>query len=370
MQDLNHVRQQFPGLNRQHDGQNAVFFDGPAGSQVPVQVADEVRRFMLHHNANEGGAFATSHEVGALMDTALSTMSTFYGDVSPNIVFGANMTTLTLHFTRSVAETLTSEDEIIVSRLDHDANVSPWVLAAEKSGATVKYIPLREKDCTLDMDAYTAMLSSKTKWVAVGYASNATGSINPIRQISDLAHSVGARCYVDAVHYAPHGRIRVGDLGCDALVSSAYKFFGPHIGMLWADTSLLESLPAFKVRPATNQLPFRWMTGTPNYACISGTVAAVQYIASLSNAPNTVPLSERLDRAFTWITTYERQLSLQLLTGLQRCPWLTIWGIQDSEQLDDRVPTFSLTFDHYTPRQVAEYLASKGIYVWSGNHYA
>lgn len=370
MLNIANIRKQFPGLARSHGSQNAIFFDGPAGSQVPVQVADEVRRFMLHHNANEGGAFATSKEVGQLMDTALDTMAAFYGDVSPNIAFGANMTTLTLHFTRAIAETLSPDDEIIVTRLDHDANVTPWVLAAKKAGATIKYIPLNSHDCTLDLSVYKTLLTPKTKWVAVGLASNATGGINPIRAISDLAHSVGAKCYVDAVHYAPHGRIQIQELGCDALVSSAYKFFGPHIGMLWAEADLLQELPAFKVRPATDEIPFRWMTGTPNYACISGTIAAIQYIASLSGAPDETSLSERLNQSFSNIQQYENRLSLQLLNGLNACDGVTVWGITDPQQIAQRVPTFSLTFDNYTPKQVAHNLAEKGIYVWSGNHYA
>lgn len=368
MLDLHAIREQFPGLQRRVGDHQAIFFDGPAGSQVPIVVANAVRDTLLHCNANEGGYFATSIEVDELLERGIEAVAAFYGVQGRNIAFGANMTTLTFHFTRAIAQTLQPGDEIIVTRLDHDANVSPWALAAQTAGATVRYIPLKNEDCTLDLEAFEALLSPQTRWVAVGLASNATGGINPIRKIADMAHKVGARVFVDAVHYAPHGKIDVPSLGCDALAASSYKFFGPHMAMLWAQEDLFRDLPAFKVRPATEDLPFRWMTGTPNFEGIAGTIAAIEYIASLGSEAD--GLRGQLSLAFDRIRKHEYDLMIQLIRGLQRIDDVRIWGITDEANFDARVPTLSITHSRLTTTEMAKALAEKGIFVWSGNHYA
>ena len=362
------IREQFPALGRTVGDCNAVFLDGPAGSQVPVRVAEEMTRVLLHCNANEGGVFATSEETDALVEDGIATVASFYGVQDRNIVFGPNMTTLTFSFTRAVSQTLKPGDEVIVSTLDHDANVTPWVVAAKEAGATVRYIPLNEADCTLDMEAYRALLGPKTRWVAVGVAANSTGTVNPVREISALAHEVGAQVYVDAVHFGPHGLIDIPELGCDALVASAYKFFGPHMGMLWAREAHLLSLPAYKVRPATEELPFRWMTGTPSFSGIAGTAEAIRYIASLGE--DATDLRTQLQSAFERIRAYELSLMVPLIEGLSSNPEIKIWGITDPERYDERVPTISFTHARVRPREIAVYLAERGIFSWSGNNYA
>jgi len=367
--DIAEVRSRFPSLSRLVNDAQAVYFDGPAGSQVPREVADAMHHYILHSNANEEGYFATSVESDGLLDRARRTAATFLGAPDPDcVIFGANMTTLTFAFSRAMAKTWRPGDEIIVSHLDHDGNVAPWVTAAADAGVVVKHIPICAKDCTLDLQAFSSMLSAKTKLVAVGYASNAAGTINPIREMVSMAHDVGALVYVDAVHYSPHGLIDVVALGCDFLVASAYKFFGPHVGILWGRRDLMKSLPAYKVRPASNELPWRWMTGTPNQEGIIGTAAAIDYLASLSGGAG--DLRSRLKDAFKLIGIHERDLCIRLLGGLDERPQFRVWGITDVDRVTDRVPTISITHTQHSPKMMAKHLASRGIFTWSGNHYA
>lgn len=366
-------RPQFPALQRSIGGEQAVFFDGPAGSQVPQRVLDAISDYLVRMNANHEGLFATSRASDELLQGAHRGLADFVGTDDPDcIVFGANMTSMTFAVSRAIAKRWKPGDEILLSRLDHDANVSPWVLAAQDAGATVRHIDIRREDCTLDMDDFLAKLSDRTRLVAVGQASNAVGTINPIHKIAQAAHEVGALVYCDAVHYAPHGRIDVGSLGCDLLVCSAYKFFGPHVGVLWARRELLEELPAYKVRPAPDAIPGRWMTGTQNHEGIAGTLAAVEYLADLGRTfgPADADRPAALDAAFTAITAYERRLTDRLIAGLIRRPEITVWGITDPKRMDERVPTLGITHQNLTPTELAQSLADRNIFVWHGNFYA
>ena len=354
-------RQQFPALKRQINGQPVVFFDGPAGSQVPKRVIDAISDYFVNHNANHGGEFATSRENDAIMVRTQKLLAAFLNAPDPDsIIFGANMTTLTFAFSRALATRWQPGDEIMVTRLDHDANVSPWVRAARDRGITVQHVGIHPEDCTLDLDDFKRKLSSKTKLVAVGCASNAVGTRNPVQEIVRLAHAAGSLVFLDAVHLAPHAQIDVQKWGCDFLACSAYKFFGPHVGILWGRRKLLEELPAYKVRPAAETLPDRWMTGTQNFECIAGVGAALEYLFSLNEGRS----------PFAAIEEYERGIGARLLAGLGELPGVKIWGITDPKRLHERVPTVSFTHQKKKPREIAEYLGERGIFVWHGNYYA
>ncbi len=371
--DVAWCRRQFPALKRVVDGRPAVFFDGPGGSQVPQWVIDMVGHYLGHVNANHGGLFLTSRESDELLESAHRALADFFGANDPGtLVFGPNMTSLTLALSRALARLWQPGDEVLVSRLDHDANVTPWVLAAGDAGATVCHVEIRSDDCTFDMEDFARKLSPKTRLVAVGYASNAVGTINPTERIVAMAHAVGALVYVDAVHFAPHGLIDVGRLGCDFLVASAYKFFGPHVGVLWGRRDLLERLPAYKVRPAPDAIPGRWMTGTQNHEGIAGAMAAVEYLAELGRTiePQAANRRAALEAAYGAIVAHERTLADQLLEGLTALPEVKIWGIVDSAHRACRVPTVAITHKRFTPRQMAQRLGDQGLFVWHGNFYA
>jgi len=371
--DVTSLRGQFPALDRVVNGHTAIYFDGPAGSQCPRTVIDAVSQYLSQCNANHGGQFATSRESDALLDQAHQALADFVGADDPGeIAFGANMTTLNFALSRALARTWQPGDEILVTRLDHDANVSPWVLAARDAGVAVKHVEICADDCTLNLDDLRAKLSPRTKLVAVGVASNAVGTVNPVAEIGRLAHAVGALVSLDAVHYAPHGLLDVAAWDCDFLLCSAYKFFGPHVGILWGRRRLLEALPAYKVRPAPNDLPGKWMTGTQNHEGIVGTLAAVDYLADLGRrVTGEVPTRRAaLQAAWIAIAAYERDLCARLLTGLQQLRQVRIYGITDSARYEQRVPTISITHAKLTPAEVATRLAECGIFVWHGNYYA
>lgn len=367
-------RRQFPALSRSIAGRSVCFFDGPAGTQVPQRVIEAMSHYLAHTNANHGGLFATARESDRMLEQAHRGVADLLGTSDPDtVVFGQNMTSLTFHISRSLSQTWKPGDEIIVTRLDHDANFSPWKLAARDAGATLRVVELNESDCSLDLADLKSKLSSKTKLVAVGAASNATGTINPIAEIVSMAKSVGALTYVDAVHYAPHGLIDVEAWGCDFLACSAYKYFGPHLGVLWGRRSLLESLEAYKVRPAPDTLPGKWMTGTQSHESIAGALEAVDYLADLGRE---IAAHDGLDRraalveAMTAIRTYEQDLSRQLIEGLEAIPGVRIWGPTDLRQLERRVPTFSITHQRIAATELAATLAHQGFFVWHGNYYA
>lgn len=372
MIDIERVRRQFPGLERVVAQQPAVFFDGPAGSQTPRSVAAAVGRYMLQTNANHGGLFATARESDALLAEAHRALADLLGTPDPDtVVFGANMTTLTFALSRALAQTWKPGDEVVVTRLDHDANVTPWVLAARDAGATVRHVGLRPDDATLDLDELRNLLTPRTRLVAVGCASNALGTINPVRQIITWAHSVGALVFLDAVHYAPHAALDVTGWDCDFLACSAYKFFGPHVGVLYGKRPLLESLPAYKLRPVPDKVPDRWMTGTQSHEAIVGAAAAVDYLAELARAAVNVPdRRAALLAAYDAIGAYERELCVELLRGLAGLPDIRVYGIRDPARLGERVPTVSFTHARQTARLVAEHLDRHGIFAWHGNYYA
>ncbi len=367
-------RRQFPALSRRVGERLAVFLDGPGGTQVSQRVIEAVSHVLAHANANQGGLFATSQEADRLIAEAQRGLCDFLGADDPRtIVFGQNMTSLTLALSRSLARTWKPTDEIVVTGLDHDANVSPWVLAARDAGATIRWAGIRSEDCTLDLEELRHLINERTRLVAVGCASNATGGINPVRDIADWAHAVGAKVFLDAVHYAPHGLIDVQAWGCDFLACSAYKFFGPHVGVLWGRRELLESLDAYKVRPAPESPPGKWMTGTQSHEAIAGALAAVEYLADLGRllaASDSLTRRAALREAYHEIGLYERGLAKRLLAGLAEMPEVQIYGITDPERLDERVATVSLTHERFTPQEMAIRLGQQGFFVWHGNYYA
>lgn len=368
--DVDAIRRRFPALSREIDGRPVVHFDGPAGSQVPEEVAEAVRRSLLHENANTHGCFTTSLEVDARLAEAHQAAADLLGSDEPDlVVFGPNMTTLTFALSRSLARTLEPGDEILVTDLDHDANVTPWVTAARDAGATVKHVAVRTEDCTLDLDDLAAKLTARTKLVAAGAASNAVGTMNPVRRIADLAHDAGALLFVDAVHYAPHLSMDVKAWDADFVACSAYKFFGPHVGFLWGRREHLERLPAYRVRPAGDELPGRWMTGTQSHEGIAGARAAIDYLAGLGRAEEE-GRRQALVAAYDAIAVHERALARRFLEGVSALPDVRVYGITDTGRLDERVPTFGITHRRLRPADVARRLAAAGIFVWDGNFYA
>ena len=375
--DLSVVRSQFPSLNRP-----AIFLDNPGGTQIARQSLDRINHYLLECNANHEGAFATSIASDAVLHEAHQAMADFYNARSADeIVFGANMTTLTLHISRSISRTWNPGDEIVVTRLDHDANVTPWVLAAQDRGCTVNWVGFDVEDGTLKLDELQKALERKPRFLAVGYASNALGTINPLAQIIKMAHQAGTQVYVDAVQYAAHGPIDVQKLDCDFLVSSAYKFFGTHAGILYSKQALLEELFAYKVRPASNQLPSKFETGTQNHEGIAGVLGAVEYFAWLGQQFGDEYSAELAGQGFSGrrlelkkglmaLHGYELELNQALLAALQSVPGLELYGQTDPQKMDQRVATFSFRLPGFTPRQVAEKLNEHNIYVWDGNYYA
>ena len=366
-------RQQFPAFARKVDDQDVAFFDGPGGSQVPQRVVDAVAHYMAHTNSNRGGRYATAHESDDLIESAHASMANFVGSRHPeSIIFGANMTSLTFALSRALSHTWVPGDEIMVTRLDHDGNVTPWVLAARDAGATVQYVNFRKSDCTLDLEDLASKLSARTRLVAVGCASNLVGTINPVREICRQAHAVGAHVFLDAVHYAPHALPQVDEWGCDWLACSAYKFFGPHVGVLWGRPELLKSLTPYKLRPVTEKLPGRWMTGTQNFEGIAGAKAAVDYLSDLGQrlGGTAATLREQLQTAYRAIFDYEQSLAARLLDGLMAIPNIRIIGITDPLRRHERTPTVSFLHNEFSPSQIAEQLGRLGLFVGDGNFYA
>jgi len=364
------VRTHFPAL-----ASGTLFFDNPAGTQVAREVLDRMRGYLVGSNANHGGAFRASRESDAMVREARAAVADFLGAGRPEeISFGQNMTSLALHVSRSIARELSPGDEIVVTRLDHDANVSPWLLAARDRGCAVRWVDFDPAECAWSLDALREQVGPRTKLVAVGYASNATGTINPVAEAARIAHEAGALCFVDAVHIAPHGPIDVAAIGCDFLACSAYKFFGPHLGILWGRHELLERLSAYKVRPAGDAPPDKWETGTQSFESIAGVLGAVEYLEWVGRtcAPAAAVSGRRavLRAAMTAIREYEAGLSRAMRDGLCTIPGLKIWGITDPARMAHRVPTYSFTLEGRHPRKICEELDKRGIAAWDGNFYA
>jgi cysteine desulfurase family protein (TIGR01976 family) len=369
--DLDWVRSQFPSLAQTVNGQPATFLDGPGGTQVPQRVIDAISDYLKRDNANTCGAYATSRRTDAMIAGARSAMSDFLGCDADEIVFGANMTSLTFAISRSIGRELASGDEIVLTHLDHDANVSPW-RALEERGVTVRMAEIHEDDCTLDMDDLARKITDRTKLVAVGYASNAVGTINDVARIVRLAHERGAMAYIDAVHYAPHGPIDVRALDCDFLVCSTYKFFGPHMGVVYGKRELLQRLQPYKVRANTNVIPNRWEWGTLNHECIAGIAACVDYLADLGRRTNPSASARRatLLAAYDAIQKHERGLMESLIRGLLAIPGLKLYGISDPKRFHQRCPTIAVRIEGHTPLELATRLGERGIFTWDGNYYA
>lgn len=373
---LSQVRSQFPALSRLHDGRPYLYLDGPGGTQVPRRTIEAVAAYLERSNANHEGAFPTSEESDAMLAEAHAAAADFLGaGDADEVVFGQNMTTLTFAVSRAIGRTLREGDEIVVTRLDHDANVAPWLALQEERGAVVRWVEIRPDDCTLDMAGLQRALGRRTRVVAVGMASNAVGTINPISRIVAMAHDVGAWTYVDAVHAAPHLAIDAAALGTDFLVCSPYKFFGPHLGLLYGRRELLDRLAAYKVRPASDEPPGKWETGTLPGESIAGLLGTFGYLEWLGRefGGAGIDATDRraaLAAAMLAIRGTERGLALQALTALGEVPGLTLRGIVDPARIDDRVPTFAFTLAGRTPREVATELGRRGIAVWDGDYYA
>jgi cysteine desulfurase family protein (TIGR01976 family) len=369
--DIAWVREQFPSLQLQVNGHAAAFLDGPAGTQVPKQVMDAVQNYFLTANANTYGTFPTSRRTDEMILSARAAMADFFNCNSNEVVFGQNMTTITFALARAIGRELKAGDEIVVTTLDHDANVAPW-RALEEKGVVIRQVDIRDADCTLDLHDLKRKISAKTRLVAVGYASNLVGTINPVAEITKLAHAVGALMFVDAVHYAPHGLIDVNALDCDFLVCSPYKFFGPHMGTLYGKREQLEKLKPYKVRPATNVSPECWETGTQVQELIAGIGAAVDYIASLGrhSDPSVKNRREALQAAYGATHAYETGLLTRLITGLQTIPGIRIFGITDEKQFNERCATLSFRLGDHHPTKIAAFLGERGIFTWDGNFYA
>lgn len=375
------LRREFPSLAMTLDGHPAVFFDNPGGTQAPSAVIEAVSEYYKNANANVGGAFATSRRTDKIVADARAAMADFLNAPGPEtIVFGPSMTALTFHLARSLAETIQPGDEVVVTALDHDANIAPWT-DLEAAGAVIRTVDVDLADATLPLDSFARALSPRTKLVAVTHASNAIGTVPPVAEITRLAHERGALVFVDAVQYAPHGPIDVQKLDCDFLACSPYKFFGPHAGVLYGKAEHLTRLTPHKVKPSKDAIPYRWELGTLSHESLAGVTAAVGYFQNIGEqfgGPFRADYAVSgyagrrltLKSAMAAIKAYEQTLSKRLITGLQSLSDVTIYGLIDFNRLDERLPTVAFTWPRLTPRETAEYLASRGICVWSGNYYA
>ncbi|MCL4524761.1 MAG: cysteine desulfurase-like protein [Acidobacteria bacterium] len=369
--DVQWVREQFPALKQSVNGQPAVFLDGPAGTQVPQRVIDAMREYFETSNANTCGAFATSRRSDAMLAEAHRALAALLGCDEDEVHFGQNMTSLTFALARSIGRELKPGDEIVVTTLDHDANVAPW-RALEEKGVVVRQVDIHVEDCTLDLDDLRAKITARTRVVAVGYASNAVGTINPVAEIIRLAHAAGALAFIDAVHYAPHGPIDVRALDCDFLACSPYKFFGPHTGVMYGKREHLLKLRAYKVRPQYDRLPDRWEVGTLMHEAIAGVLAAVEYLAELGRKSESHVKTRReaLLAAYRAVGEYERGLAVQMLEGFAKIRGLKVYGIAEKSRLAERVPTFGVRLAGKSPLACAEFLGESGIFTWDGNYFA
>jgi len=369
--DISSIRSQFPSLSQMVNGHPAAFLDGPGGTQVPQRVIDAISDYLGQSNANTCGAYATSQRTDKVLAEARTAMADFLGCDADEIVFGANMTSLTFAMSRAIGRELGPGNEIVLTQLDHDANVSPW-RALEETGAIVRFVDVNESDCTLDMSDMARKVTGHTRLVATGFASNAVGTINDVKEVVRIAHAAGAMAYIDAVHYAPHGPIDVRTLDCDFLVCSTYKFFGPHMGVLYGKREHLKRLHPYKVRANTNNIPNCWEWGTLNHECIAGITACVDYLADIGRHvdPSVKTRRAALLAAYGAIQQYERGLAERLIAGLVTIPGLKLYGISDASRFDKRCPTIALRIAGYTPLQLATRLGEHGFFTWDGNYYA
>lgn len=366
------VRDEFPALALTDGGRRRVYLDNPAGTQVPRGVAGAVSRCLIETNANLGGFFATSRAAQEIVDEAHRAMADFLGASTPEeIVIGPNMTTLTYHMSRTLGRDFRPGDEIVVTRMDHEGNVAPWLQLAEDRGLTVRVLPFDTESWQVEPSALEAVLTERTRLVALNYASNLTGSVNRVRELTAIARRAGALVYVDAVQFAPHGLVDVQAIGCDFLACSAYKFFGPHMGILWGRRDVIDRLRPYKCRCSSNELPERFELGTPQIELMAGLSAAVahfEHVGALAGA--TGPRRDRIAAAYAASIAYENRLAMQLIDGLGRIDGLVVHGITAPERIAERVPTVSFTIEGIRPENIARQLAEEGIFVWSGHNYA
>ncbi len=369
--DLQWVRSQFPSLAQTVNGQPAVFLDGPGGTQVPRRVIDAISHYLAHDNANSGGAYSTSRKTDQMIAEARAAMGDFLNCGPDEIVFGANMTSLTYAMSRAIGRELGPGDEVVLTLLDHDANFSPWK-ALEEKGVTIRAAKFNPSDCTLDMDDLARQINGHTRVVAVGYASNAVGTINDVAEVVHLARNAGALSYIDAVHYAPHGLIDVRALDCDFLACSTYKFFGPHMGVLFGKREHLQRLRPYKVRPNTNNIPNCWEWGTLNHECIAAIKACVDYWEELGRrAKPSVPTRRAaIVAAHEVIHPHERAMMEKMIAGLLAIPGLKLYGIGDPRRFEHRCATMVVRIEGHSPLELATKLGDRGFFTWDGNYYA
>ena len=366
------VRARFPALALTDSGRRRIYLDNPAGTQVPAAVADAVARCLIESNANLGGFFATTLAAQQVVDEAHAAMADFLGAAGPEeIVIGANMTTLTYHMSRTLGRGFAPGDEIVVTRMEHEGNVSPWLQLAEDRGLVVKMLPFDATSWQVEEDALAALLTDRTRLVALNYASNLTGAINRVKKLTAIAKQAGALVYVDAVQFAPHGLVDVQDLGCDFLACSAYKFFGPHMGILWGRQDVIEELEPYKCRCSSDALPERFELGTPQIELMAGLTATVEHFAEMGAlAGASGNRRERIAAAYEASTAHEALLARRLIGGLAQVDGLKIHGIADPARIAERVPTVSFTVDGIGPDSLVRLMAEEGIFVWSGHNYA
>jgi len=373
--DLAWVRSQFPALaqtvNEHSNKSPAVFLDGPGGTQVPQQVIDAIADYLARNNANTGGAYQTSRNTDRMVAEARAAMGDFLNCDADEIVFGANMTSLTFAMSRALGRELRPGDEIVLTLLDHDANFSPWK-ALEEKGAIIRAVKFNEDDCTLDMRDLAEKIGKRTRLVAVGYASNAVGTINNVAEVVRLARQAGALSYIDAVHYAPHGPIDVRALDCDFLVCSTYKFFGPHMGVLYGKREHLRKLHPYRVRPSSDNIPNCWESGTLNHECIAGIKACVDYWEELGRRAKPAVTTRRaaILAAHKAIHQHERKMMEKMIAGLLAIPGLKVYGITDPRRFENRGATFAVRIEGHTPLELATKLGERGFFTWDGNYYA
>jgi cysteine desulfurase family protein (TIGR01976 family) len=367
--DTERLRKQFPALQREIGGRPIVFADAPGGTQVPQPVIDAMADYLTGSNANQGGAFATSVETDSIVESARAAAADLLGCAADEIVFGPNMTTLAFALSRVMARTLRPGDEIVVTNLDHDANIEPWAGAARDAGAVIRRVDFDPSDCTIDLDSLDASLSDRTRLVAFSLASNAVGTIPPAAEIVERVRKrTDAHVIADAVHFAPHRLLDTEALGVDFLFCSPYKFFGPHLGVMYGRRELLEELRPYKVRPSPDDVPDRWESGTKSHEALAGLIACVDYLCSISDDDG--DRRNRIVAAMDAIAEHEAGLSLSLLDGLSRLEGVTLYGLAQPERIGERTPTFALRLEGFSPRAVAERLNDEGIFVWDGNYYA
>lgn len=372
--DIERVRANFPALQRTHEGMPIIFFDNPAGTQVPRSVVDRMNHALVDNNANIGGVFPTSVAAGKMVDAAHHAGELFVN--APNageVFFGQSMTTLTFGLSRSICAHFAPGDEIILTRMDHDANVAPWLMAAEDHGLVVRWLDFSEGTFEFDLTELGGLVTDRTRLIAFNYASNVTGTINDVAGAARIARDCGAQLYVDAVQFAPHGLVDVTALGCDYLVCSAYKFFGPHYALLWGRKERLDALRAYKVRAASDELPDRFTTGTTNREQLAGVHAAIDYLAGLGDAfgaPDGDDLRSRLAAGYRAMKDYENGLTHRLIEGLLTMRGVRVLGITDPTKFDRRVSTVSFVAEGVPSAEIAAALARDAIQVWAGHNYA